>query len=244
VKAAQWLHARTNCELTVDFRHTASAVRGAEPPMDDDVRVVEGSSEHVLLPDDSVQLTLTDPPYADDVQYAELSMPLRAWADLSSADLVGEAVVNGATGQLVKDGDYEALLTSIFAENKRVLRIDGHLIFSYANRDPDAWVAVFNALQAAGFRAVGCEIVHSENETDLSKRGVRACSLDLLLDLVPAEATVSGSVEQHQPSARDPGHEADFLRVVAKQFLQVGRLELGWQQRFVHALRSTAFLTN
>jgi adenine-specific DNA methylase len=38
-----------------------------------DVRVVEGSSEQMVLPSDSVHLVLTDPPYHDDVQYAELS---------------------------------------------------------------------------------------------------------------------------------------------------------------------------
>lgn len=63
-----------------------------------DVRVVEGSSEKIVLPDDSADIVLTDPPYHDDVQYGELSLPLRAWAQLSTDDLVGEASVNPANG--------------------------------------------------------------------------------------------------------------------------------------------------
>lgn len=238
VKAATWLHARTGRELAVDAHSGAGSV--TPPVMDEDVRVVEGSSEHMLLPDAVAHLALTDPPYHDDVQYAELSLPLRAWASLSSEDLTGEAVVNDATGQLSGEGDYQALLTRIFAETRRVLRPDGHLIFSYANRDPLAWAALLNALQDAGLRAVGCEIVHSENETDQAKRGVRACSLDLIMDLVPAG---SAAVMPHQPAAPDDSDEAAFLRVVATAFLGVGELREDWEQSFVQAARSSRFLS-
>lgn len=241
VKAATWMHDRTGRELTVDARAATDVAPGAEPDMTDDVRVVEGSSEHVLLPEGVADLAQTDPPYHDDVQYAELSLPLRAWAGLSAADLTGEAVVNDATGQLADEGAYQALLTRIFAENRRVLRADGHLVFSYANRDPHAWVALFNALQAAGLRAVGCEIVHSENETDQAKRGVRACALDLIMDLAPAGDAV---VVQHLPRAKDRGDEASFLRRVADAFLRTGQLAPGWAESFVTELRTTPFLSS
>ena len=120
-----------------------------------------------------MDLVLTDPPYHDDVQYSELSLPFRAWAQLASGPLLGEAVVNAAVGQLTNDGAYENLLLNIFNETRRALKPNGHLIFSYANRSPKAWTALFAALQSAGFRAAGCEIVHSENETDHAKRGVK-----------------------------------------------------------------------
>jgi putative DNA methylase len=42
--------------------------------------VVRGSSTRQLLPDESVDLVLTDPPYYDDVQYAELGSLFLAWA--------------------------------------------------------------------------------------------------------------------------------------------------------------------
>ena len=57
-----------------------------------------------------MDLVLTDPPYHDDVQYSELSLPFRAWAQLASGPLFGEAVVNAAIGQLTDDGAYEGLL--------------------------------------------------------------------------------------------------------------------------------------
>jgi hypothetical protein len=183
-------------------------------------------------------LVLTDPPYHDDVQYGELSLPLQAWAGLATPEPTGDAVVNRVTGQLVAEGSYTALLTSIFRESARLLRSDGHLIFSYANRDPHAWVQLFDALQGAGLRAAGCAVVHSENETDHAKRGVRACTLDLLLDLVPVSAL---PLVQHQPSST-AGPEQEFLGLVASYALQIGGLRPGWHAEFVEEAASTEFL--
>jgi putative DNA methylase len=237
VKAATWLHARTGKTLVIDKPHKPQDQAAGTKPLDEDVRVVEGSSEKLLLPPGAVSLVLTDPPYHDDVQYGELSLPFRAWARLADHDLTGDAVVNAATGQLVDDGAYEQLLTRIFAEVRRTLRPDGHLIFSYANRTPSAWVALFAALQQAGLRACGCEIVHSENETDHAKRGVRACTLDLILDLTPAAPS-----RAHVPTAHVRGEEADFLRTVAATFLRVGQLDGNWRMTFLTELRNSAFL--
>ncbi|WP_141683508.1 hypothetical protein [Streptomyces sp. F-7] len=238
VKAASWLHARTGQDLVVEGPMRLS---DQVTPMNDcDVRVVEGSSETMLLPDGSVHLALTDPPYHDDVQYSELSAPLRAWARLADTDLSGEAVVNAATGQLTDDGAYEDLLARIFSEVRRTLRADGHLIFSYANRSPEAWTSVLAALQRAGLRAVGCEIVHSENETDAAKRNVRACTLDLILDLIPIG---DSSVKQHRPNPATQSPEVEFLLLVADTFLKVGCLPEGWRAHFQSTLRSTEFLS-
>ncbi len=247
VKAAEWLQARTARTLTVEGPVAASAATVL--PLDGhdvdgvaldrpDVLVVAGSSQRQLLPTGSVDLVLTDPPYHDDVQYGELSQPLQAWAGLPSSDSSGDAVVNRATGQLVEAGSYTALLTSIFRESSRLLRTDGHLIFSYANRDPRVWVQLFDALQGAGLRAAGCTVVHSENETDHAKRGVRACTLDLLLDLVPLSDL---PIVQHSPGL-GAGAEAQFLAVVAQYALQIGALRPGWAAAFLEEATATQFL--
>ncbi|MGH9117131.1 MAG: hypothetical protein ACRD0A_04420 [Acidimicrobiales bacterium] len=239
VRAAEWMERQAHRPLAV----LGPLASDGSPPVDGsehDVVVVEGSSERMLLASGAADLVLTDPPYHDDVQYSELSLPLRAWAGLSSQTLVGEAVVNGATGQLADDAAYGNLLVRIFRESARVLKVDGHLVFSYANRSPSAWIEVLRALNEANLRAVGCEIVHSENETDQAKRGVRACSLDLLLDLVPLG---DQPVIQHQPKHLIQGAEADFLRIVARWFLRVGNLSAGWPDQVQTELRSSEFLS-
>lgn len=197
-KAASWMEGRDHGESPVDGPLDVTSAVPTAIPETIDMRVVEGSSARMVLPGASVDIALTDPPYHDDVQYGELSLPLRAWAQLSTAHLASEASVNPAHAEEESEDNYEVLLATIFAEVRRTLKPDGHLIFSYANRSPEAWTALFGALKHAGFRAAGYAIVHSENETDYAKRGVRACTLDFVMDLVPSG---TGRVEQWKPAA-------------------------------------------
>lgn len=247
VKAAEWLRTNTDRQLSVEgpVPSTAALVPAllgqnidGDPLERPDAVVVVGSSQRQLLPTGSVDLVLTDPPYHDDVQYGELSRPLQAWAGLTPPDSSGDAVVNRATGQLVADGSYTALLASIFRESARLLRDDGHLIFSYANRDPQAWANVIDALQGAGLRAVGCAVVHSENETDHAKRNVRACTLDLLLDLVPVSNL---AVEKFQPKLGDSDEE-EFLGIVAEYVLAIGDLSSDWRHEFLESVSTVNFI--
>lgn len=236
-KAVDWMHERGIGAL--DLEGPLSADSGPLAMGAHDVRVVEGSSENIVLPDDSADIVLTDPPYHDDVQYGELSLPLRAWAQLSTDDLVGEASVKPANGARNPYDEYQALLVSIFQESHRVLRPGGHLIFSYANRDPRAWEALFGALQGAGLRAVGFTVLPSENETDVVKRDVRACTYDFVMDLVTAETT---QVEQWSPPAMPAGYEGDFLDEVGKAFLRIGHLSPSDLRQMRQNLAASDFL--
>jgi putative DNA methylase len=239
-KIADWMHQRVGRTLQVEGPIVASRNRGQQLREGIDVRVVEGSSERILLPDESVDLTLTDPPYHDDVQYDELSLPLRSWAEQSVEHLADSASVNPSHAHNVGDDDYETLLARIFSEVRRTLRDGGHLIFSYANREPEAWAALLAALDAAGLRACGYLVVHSENETDVSKRGVRACTLDLILDLVAN--CDEELVEQWKPTAFLSTAEAAFLTIVGDAFLRVGSLARGWRRELVDDLKRADFL--
>lgn len=203
--------------------------------------VVCADSRNMALGDRTVDLVLTDPPYHDDVQYGELSLPLRAWAGQSVEPLAGETVA--AAGD---EGQYRRLLTGVLQEAARVLTRDGHLVLTYANRSPAAWVDCLAALQAAGFRAVGAITVHAENETDSAKRGRRACSRDLVLDLV-ADAGRRRRAAERQPawwasSLLTPSDdERGFLAAVARYALQVGALREGWEPDALSTLSSHPF---
>jgi putative DNA methylase len=202
------------------------------------VEVVEGSSERLMIPAGKVDIVLTDPPYHDDVQYGELSLPLRAWAELSTEGLEAEAVATDGASESFEA--YRALLARIFTEARRVLAGDGHLIFSYANRDPEAWVAVLGGLHQAGLQAAGYAVVHSENETDHAKRNVRACSMDLILDLIPA----GKAVRQWRPVDVPTNAEGTFLRLVGDTMLNnVGVNGDGWIGEFLLTASSCEFIT-
>ena len=237
-KASAWLQERIAGPLTV-IGPVPPSTRRRTLRQGVNAYLVEGSSERMSLPSRSADLVLTDPPYHDDVQYDELSMPLRAWSRLSMQKLVNEAVVNSTNGFTADSYDYRALLSRIFRECQRILKPTGCLILSYANRQPEAWIDLFAALQLAGFWGVNYAIVHSENETDHAKRGIRACALDLMMELVPDPQHVPQFL---RPKVNPTGPEAEFLTIVGETCLAIGRLPSGWQLGFAEALKATPFL--
>lgn len=170
--------------------------------------------------DEAFDLVITDPPYHDDVHYGELSLLFRAWAGLPMDDLEGEASTNKARGVNSSPAEYSASLVRIFQECRRVLHADGRLIFSYANRNLEAWRALFEALESAGFWPVACISVHSENETDFKKRDVGSCVEDLLMEFSPSPV---GSNARAIGSVADD----DSMREVLSLFSQVGFLQRG-----------------
>jgi adenine-specific DNA methylase len=173
--------------------------------------VVQGSSTRQLLPDSSIDLVLTDPPYFDDVQYAELGSMFLVWAQAIGlipksvhVDLRSEAVPNTVRG--VTGERYRHILTAVLRETRRTLRPSGRMVLTFHNTDGHAWWALARALGNAGFHVSALAVAHAENETDHSKRGRRAFSHDLVLECRPqpvAEAEIVIAATPNDPQARE-----------------------------------------
>jgi putative DNA methylase len=202
----------------------------------DDVRVVVGSSTRLLALDSSIDLVCTDPPYHDDVKYGELSEIFRAWAGLDPSRFEGEAVCD----EVADNADFETTLEQAFREMRRALKPDGHLVLSYANREPAAWVALFGALQAAGFTSIGYQVVHAENDADPAKAGRRACNLDVILNLVVADNRPLKRFAP--PAALGRTEEEAFCHMIGTVALRVGDLTGPWRENLKRALTTHPFV--
>jgi adenine-specific DNA methylase len=238
-KASSWLEEMVGRPLRVEGP-VASTSRRTRMAARLDARVVTGSSHRLCVADATLDAVVTDPPYHDDVHYGELSDLFRAWARDTTGALDGDAIVHKRDGVPGTDA-YRDQLQAIFTELRRALRPGGHLVLSYANRNPAAWVALFSALEGAGYKAVGYLVVRSENETDHAKAHRRACNLDVLIDLVPV---ASGPVRRHQPTGRARNAEERFCRLVGRQALEIGALGEEWEKGFTEELRRSRFLAS
>ena len=238
MKASDWIKEKLGNELVIEGPWAATKTPRARLARGTHVRLVVGSSERIVLEDGVVDLVLTDPPYHDDIQYGELSLPLRRWAELHVHDAKGDAAMDPRNGNHAGRASYRRLLTKLFSEIHRVLNTEGRFIFTYANRELNAWVGLFQALQDAGFHAIAYEIVHAENETGPWKTGAASCDLDIILELAPTPI----QQDPHRCDVASPGAEEEFLVAVGDQFLEVGRLADGWQERFRRALSTSSFL--
>jgi len=135
------------------------------------------SSENLkgILPDESVDAVITDPPYYDNVMYSELSDFFYVWLRLGlrskypkefGAPLVDnkrEIVVNEVFGKDAKF--YVDSMQRCLAEANRVLRRDGLLVMTFHHASPEAWSAILKALVDAGFVVVSSYPVHSETRS-------------------------------------------------------------------------------
>lgn len=238
-RAAEWFQSQDTDSLDV---------RGPEPgahsttPGDSTryFELREGDSAMMSLASGVVDLVLTDPPFHDDVQYDELSLPLRVWADMPTDRLVAEAVAGGGGSQ--GGCEYREALSQVFRECRRVLKTNGHMALSFSNRNPHAWADCLAALQSAGFRPCGSLVVHSENEFDHVKRGRRAGLLNLLMILTPESSQSDLQVLSH--AARDDvTAEHEFLSVAAKYFDRLGTLNGSWENDLRAELAACEYVT-
>jgi putative DNA methylase len=172
LKAALRWKAQPTETTIVDGARARAAIAGerlAARPAERFDQLADGTADVLLLnqsssalpevPDCSVDLVVTDPPYADNVMYAELSDYFYVWLrellpDHPSfqAELVDdarEAVQNRHRG---RDGDaYADLLAAVFTEVARVLKDDGRMTFTFHHANQAAWHHLQAALVASGF---------------------------------------------------------------------------------------------
>jgi putative DNA methylase len=159
----------------------ASVVETGIKPYETHVRGVRGVAARfrqesaMSLPyrDGSVDAVVTDPPYYDMIEYADVSDLFFTWLkrilfDIEP-DLFAPTAVRSKDGLQDKDSEiivrrvhepgrvrhdkdfYEASLSKAFAECRRVLRPDGHLVVVFGHSDPEAWKRLLAALHDAGF---------------------------------------------------------------------------------------------
>jgi putative DNA methylase len=180
-KAARWTREKLDYSPKVVTR--GSSIRGRRP-LKWNALITTGSSEKQALPDRSVHLVLTDPPYHDDVQYGELAQLFHQWLNiykpLDSIDLSREAVSNIARGS--GTDTFEAIIASCLSESHRTLRSKGRLILTFHNKRIPAWQALAGALHTAGFLITAIATVRSENGDDHCKRNVEAMLEDVVLE--------------------------------------------------------------
>jgi putative DNA methylase len=110
----------------------------------------------------SIDLVITDPPFGNNVQYAELADFFHVWLRLALKDKYPqlkleltpkllEAVDNPVRNPDNPQGYYQHLLTAIWRECARVMKPGAILAFTFHHSEDEPWVSVLESLFDAGF---------------------------------------------------------------------------------------------
>jgi len=193
-----------------------------------------GTSTRLPLKDKSVPCIVVDPPYAENVMYAEVSDFFYVWLKRLLGDIFPdafsttltekeeEAVSNparfkgmGKSAKTLAQEDYRTKMEAAFREMNRVLQDDGILTVMFTHRTAEAWSSLATALINAGFTFISSWPVRTEPPDKYAKRGKGVLKVTVLLTCRKRAANHPGIWE----------HIVDELRDVAKQKIEeFGRL--------------------
>ncbi|MBM4624033.1 DUF1156 domain-containing protein [Micrococcus sp. JV4] len=179
---------------------TGSAELGMNDRLERQVTVTQGSAASLPLDDGSVTHICMDPPYYNNVMYAELADFFYVWEKRTLGRLVpdyfrdeltdkdNEAVANparfaamGRRKNELADLDYESKMTSIFAESRRVLSDDGVLSVMFTHKRAEAWDTLGMGLLQAGFTIETSWPVNTEAETSLHQANMNSAASTIML---------------------------------------------------------------
>lgn len=151
------------------------------------------------LADASVDVVVMDPPYYDNVMYAELSDFFYVWLKRTVGyvypelfrqqltDKENEAVANpskfrGEKGAKALAGrDYQQRMAAIFTEMRRVLKPDGVMTLMFTHKATGAWDALTTGLIEAGFAISASWPINTEAESSMHIKDKSAANSTIFL---------------------------------------------------------------
>ena len=151
------------------------------------------------IEDGSIDLVVMDPPYYDNVMYAELSDFFYVWLRRTAGhvfpelfrrqltDKDNEAVANPARFQGQKGAralagrDYQERMASIFAECRRTLKPAGVMTLMFTHKASGAWDALTKGLMEADFAITASWPIHTEAEGSLHIKNKAAAKTTIFL---------------------------------------------------------------
>jgi putative DNA methylase len=180
--------------------------------------VARGSALQLPWPDVSFDAVVTDPPYYDNVPYADISDFFYVWLKRSIGHLYPEHFTSSNTpkkAEAIADakrhrGDkaearraYEQMMAQAFSEANRVLKPASPLVVVYAHKTTLGWATLVDALRLAGFVVTEAWPLDTEMKSRL--RGMESAALASSIFLVARkrERTETGSYEDEVQSELD-----------------------------------------
>jgi len=171
------------------------------PETSGNATIINADAQALPCEPKSIDVIVTDPPYSNNVMYAEVSDFFYVWLKRLVGDLfpvqfseeqtnkTDEAVANPARFKGIKKGqaknladqDYAAKMEASFREMHRVLKDDGVLCVMFTHRKAEAWEGLAEALMNAGFSLQSSWPVHTEPGEKFGKANKGALKVTVLL---------------------------------------------------------------
>ncbi|WP_076441603.1 DUF1156 domain-containing protein [Bosea sp. TND4EK4] len=184
--------------------HVSSAARSRA-----EISITCGSGDNLThVADASVDVVVMDPPYYDNVMYAELSDFFYVWLKRTAGQVLpqlftrrltdkeNEAVANPAKfrdqkgAKALAGRDYQERMARIFEECRRVLKPNGVMTLMFTHKATGAWDALTSGLMQAGFTISASWPINTEAEGSLHIKDKSAANSTIFLVCRPRQARI------------------------------------------------------
>ena len=178
--------------------------------------VTTGTAAQMPLPDASVDYIFTDPPFGENLPYAELNFIVEAWHGVTTQAkldaIVDRAKENRSAQKSVED--YRKLMADCFSEYFRVLKPGRWMTVVFSNTQAAVWNGLQTAMQQAGF------VVANVSALDKKQGSFKAVTTAVAVkqDLVISAYKPNGGLEQRfAQRGATPESAWDFVQTHLKQ---------------------------
>ncbi|MGW4029972.1 DNA methyltransferase [Streptomyces sp. NPDC004838] len=140
------------------------------------VYVATRNSADTDIPNGSVDLIVTDPPYMDNVHYAELADFFHAWLQrMQPYAEYSDEVTTRRSGEVqhADPVEFGKAIEAVWNECARVLKPGGLLAFTFHQARISGWIQVVESLRRAGWVMTAVQPVKGEMATSIVKSGAR-----------------------------------------------------------------------
>lgn len=180
--------------------------------------VQRGSATSLPWTNQSFDAVITDPPYYDNVPYADISDFFYVWLKRTighfhpehfstevtpkKSEAVAEAMRHNGDSEKAKRS-YEDMMSCSFSEANRVLKEGGQMTVVYAHKTTLGWATLVDALREAGFIVTEAWPLDTEKPGRLRAQESAALSSSIFLVARKREGGETGSYEDEVQSELD-----------------------------------------
>lgn len=173
--------------------------------------VSTGSASDSPLPNSSVDYIFTDPPFGENIYYADLNFLVEVWHRVRT-DVEPEAIVDRVREKAIFE--YQRLMQSCFEEYFRVLKPGRWMTVVFSNSRAAVWNSIQVALQQAGF--VVAEVNALDKKQGSFQQGISPNAVKQ--DLVISAYKPNGGLEQrYAERGAIPDSAWDFVQTHLRQ---------------------------
>jgi putative DNA methylase len=192
---------------------------------DNEIQIVNHSAENLPFKDDFFDAIFTDPPYYDNIPYADLSDFFYVWLKRAVGDVFPDLFstpLSPKTQECIENvsllrrktkiseknydklsiknkNSFDTILSKSFIEMYRILKQDGIVTIVYAHKTTAGWETMLNSLVKAGFVVTSSWPIHTEMKTRLRASSSAALASSIYMVCRKSERKKVGFYNELKP---------------------------------------------